>query len=42
MNDLQFTEEEKRDILNELSHLSTAEERYNKFKELASKKKNDT
>ena len=42
MNDLQFTEEEKQDILDKLSHLSTAEERYNKFKELASKKKNDT
>lgn len=41
MNDLEFTEDEKQKILDELSHLSTAEERYKKFLELA-KKKGDT
>ena len=41
MNDLFFTDEEKRKIIEELSHLSTAEERYKKFQELA-KNKNDT
>lgn len=38
LNDLQFTETEKQAILNELSHLSTAEERYKLFKELAKRK----
>lgn len=38
MNDLQFTETEKQIILDELSHLSTAEERYKLFIELAKKK----
>ena len=38
INDLQFTEEEKRSLLNELSNLSTAEERYDKFIILAQKK----
>ncbi len=38
VNDLQFTEEEKQKILRELSHLSTAEERYKLFVELANKK----
>lgn len=38
MNDLQFTEEEKKTILEELSHLSTSEERYKLFKELAKRK----
>ena len=38
MNDLQFTEEEKQAILNELSHLSTAEERYQLFEKLAKEK----
>jgi len=38
MNDLQFTEQEKRDILDKLSHLDTAEEKYKKFVELANKK----
>ncbi len=38
LNDLQFTEAEKQSILDELSHLSTAEERYKLFKELAKRK----
>ena len=38
MNDLQFTEKEKQTIIDELSHLSTAEERYNKFVRLAKQK----
>lgn len=38
INDLQFSEEEKRRILNELSHLSTAEERYKLFEKLAKEK----
>ncbi len=38
INDLHFTEEEKQAILEELSHLSTAEERYKLFKELAKRK----
>lgn len=38
MNDMQFTEAEKQSILDELSHLSTAEERYKLFKELAKRK----
>lgn len=38
LNDLQFTETEKQAILDELSHLSTAEERYKLFKELAKRK----
>ncbi len=38
LNDLQFTEAEKQRILDELSHLSTAEERYKLFKELAKRK----
>ncbi len=38
MNDLQFTEKEKQTILDELSHLSTAEEKYNKFVRLAKQK----
>ena len=38
MNDLQFTEKEKKTILEELSHLSTSEERYKLFKELAKRK----
>ncbi len=38
LNDLQFTEDEKREILAKLSNLSTAEDRYNRFVELASKK----
>ena len=45
LNDLQFTEEEKQAILDELSHLSTAREKYDKFITLAKKKsekKNDT
>ena len=45
LNDLQFTDKEKRDILDELSHLSTAREKYGKFVSLAKKKtekKNDT
>ena len=45
MNDLQFTEKEKQTIIDELSHLSTAEEKYNKFVRLAkqkAEKKNDT
>ena len=45
LNDLQFTENEKQAILNELSHLSTAREKYDKFITLAKKKaekKNDT
>lgn len=41
MNDLQFTEAEKQKILEELSHLSTAEEKYKLFQKLA-EKKNDT
>lgn len=41
INDLQFTEAEKQAILDELSHLSTAEERYKLFLELA-KRKGDT
>ena len=41
MNDLHFTDDEQKAILDKLSHLSTAEEKYNKFIELA-KKKNDT
>ncbi len=41
MNDLQFTETEKREILAQLSNLSTAEEKYKKFIDLANKK-NDT
>lgn len=45
MNDLKFTDEEKKTILDELSHLSTAKEKYSKFITLAQKKvekKNDT
>lgn len=45
LNDLQFTEDEKQAILDELSHLSTAREKYDKFITLAKKKaekKNDT
>lgn len=45
LNDLQFTEQEKQSILDELSHLSTAREKYDKFITLAKKKaekKNDT
>ena len=38
MNDLQFTEKEKQTIIDELSHLSTAEEKYNKFVRLAKQK----
>lgn len=38
LNDLQFTEEEKQTILDELSRLSTAEERYRKFLDFAKKK----
>lgn len=38
LNDLQFTEAEKQSILDELSHLSTAEERYELFKKLAKRK----
>ncbi len=38
MNDLQFTEEEKQSILDELSGLSTAEEQYRKFLDFAKKK----
>ena len=38
MNDLQFTEDEKQAILDELSHLSTAEERYQLFEKLAKEK----
>ena len=38
MNDLQFTEDEKQAVLNELSHLSTAEERYQLFEKLAKEK----
>lgn len=41
MNDLQFTEAEKQKILDEFSHLSTAEEKYKLFQKLA-QKKNDT
>lgn len=37
-NDLQFTEEEKQAILDELSNLSTAEEKYELFKKLAKEK----
>ena len=45
LNDLQFTEDEKQAILDELSHLSTAREKYDKFITFAKKKaekKNDT
>lgn len=45
LNDLQFTEQEKQSILDELSNLSTAREKYDKFITLAKKKvekKNDT
>ncbi|MDE6201548.1 MAG: hypothetical protein K2M47_06715 [Clostridiales bacterium] len=42
MNDLQFTDEEKEEILNKLSHLSTAESQYILFKKLATKKNTDT
>lgn len=45
LNNLQFTEDEKQAILDELSHLSTAREKYDKFITLAKKKaekKNDT
>ena len=38
MNDLQFTKKEKQAILDELSHLSTAEERYQLFEKLAKEK----
>lgn len=38
LNDLQFSETEKQAILDELSHLSTAEERYKLFLELAKRK----
>lgn len=38
MNDLQFDEVEKQAILDELSHLSTAEERYELFQKLAKEK----
>lgn len=38
MNDLQFTEEEKKAVLDQLSNLTTAEERYLLFKDLAQKK----
>lgn len=38
LNDLQFTEDEKQAILDELSHLSTAREKYDKFITLAKKK----
>ena len=38
LNDLQFTEDEKQAILDQLSHLSTAEEKYNKFVRLAKQK----
>ena len=38
MNDLQFTKEEKQRILDELSNLSTAEERYQLFEKLAKEK----
>ena len=37
-NDLQFTEEEKQTILDELSNLSTAEEKYQLFEKLAKEK----
>lgn len=45
MNDLKFSEEEKKTVLDKLSHLSTAKEKYSKFITLAQKKvekKNDT
>lgn len=45
LNDLQFTEQEKQSILDELSNLSTVREKYDKFITLAKKKvekKNDT
>lgn len=38
MNDLQFSNEEKQKILDELSHLSTAEEKYRLFEKLAKEK----
>ena len=38
MNDLNFTEEEKQEILVKLSNLSTAEERYQLFEKLAKEK----
>lgn len=38
LNDLQFTEQEKQSILDELSNLSTAREKYDKFITLAKKK----
>ena len=37
-NDLQFTEEEKQTILDELSNLSTAKEKYQLFEKLAKEK----
>ena len=45
INDLKVTEEEKQAILDELSHLSTARDKYDKFITLAKikeEKKNDT
>ena len=41
LNDLEFTEEEKQKILDELSNLSTAKEKYQLFERL-SKEKSDT
>ena len=38
LNDLQFTEEERQFIINELSNLSTAETKYKKFIDLSNKK----
>ncbi len=38
MNDLNFTEQEKQSIIDELSNLSTAEGKYKKFVDLANKK----
>lgn len=40
LNDLNFSEEEKQRIIDELSNLTTAEDKYNLFKKLAKEKAN--